>query len=185
MTGNQGQRQGPTLNSWEFEIRSHSPAETRKLAHSLGLATRGGMVVLLVGPLGAGKTLFAQGLLAGLGVKGRISSPTFTLINEYAGRLPVWHIDLYRLEDEGEFAAIGGDELVLGGQGVVVIEWAEKLRDLVPPQYMKVSIGIPHGDAGPGDVRVLHIEVRGQGLAAAADVLREVGGSEEGGLGRE
>lgn len=158
--------------SWSCEIRSHSPAETRDLARSLGRAAPdGGMVVLLVGPLGAGKTLFAQGLLNGLGITGRISSPTFTLINEYAGRVPVWHIDLYRLDDEAEFAAIGGDELVLGGHGVVVVEWADKLKELVPSEHVMVALDIPGTGAGPGDERLLRVRVCGKRLADAAAVL--------------
>lgn len=161
--------------SWACEIDSHSAAETRGLARSLGrgaLEALDCLVVLLCGPLGAGKTLFAQGLLEGLGIGGRVSSPTFTLINEYAGRLPAWHVDLYRLDDEAEFAAIGGDELLLGGRGVVVVEWADKLCELVPREYVRVTLSFASQGAGPGDERKVLIEVVGSSLKPAADAVR-------------
>ncbi|MDP2871534.1 MAG: tRNA (adenosine(37)-N6)-threonylcarbamoyltransferase complex ATPase subunit type 1 TsaE [Bacillota bacterium] len=156
---------------WAFEAETRSPGETRDLARAVGRAAGDGLVVLLSGPLGAGKTVFAQGLLEGLGVAGRVASPTFTLVNEYRARLPAWHIDLYRLDGEADFAAIGGDELLLGGLGVVVVEWAERLGDLVPAEHMRVSLALPEYGAAPGEARRLSVEVRGRGLKPVADAV--------------
>jgi len=90
-----------------------------------------GSVVVLEGTLGAGKTTLAQGLAAGLGVEGDVTSPTFALVHEYQGRLPLFHMDLYRLSGEDEFELIGGWEYFRRG-GVCLIEWADRLGDQVP-----------------------------------------------------
>ena len=102
-------------------------AETTAAGASLAASLRAGDVVLLYGELGAGKTAFTRGLAQGLGVDSEeVSSPTFTIVQEYRGRLPLYHVDLYRLEEK-EVDDLGLEELVLG-DGVVVIEWAERWR---------------------------------------------------------
>jgi len=98
-----------------------------------------GAVVALVGDLGAGKTTFVQGLGRALGVEEPVTSPTFTLINEYHGRLKVFHVDLYRLEGEAEAEEIGLDEY-LGAGGVTVIEWADRAFGLIPPDALRIDI---------------------------------------------
>ena len=106
-----------------------------------------GDVILLYGDLGAGKTAFVHGLAEGLGVsRDEVSSPTFTLIQEYrGGRLPLFHVDLYRIEDPREFDELGLDEIA--EDGVLAIEWAEKLdARLKPSRYMNVRINHAHGD---------------------------------------
>ncbi len=111
---------------------SHSAEET--IAHGAALAPtlRRGDVLALCGDLGAGKTHFAKGITAGLAAHAAVTSPTFTLIHEYfGGRLPVYHFDFYRLEDEDEALKIGLDEY-LDGDGVCLIEWAEKFPALLP-----------------------------------------------------
>jgi tRNA threonylcarbamoyladenosine biosynthesis protein TsaE len=108
---------------------SHSPAETESLGETFGRAARHGFVFALSGELGAGKTQLVKGLARGLGVAARVHSPTFTLVNEYAGgRLRLFHLDLYRLESRGQILAAGLEEY-LQPDGVAVIEWAERLED--------------------------------------------------------
>ena len=112
---------------------SHSPAETIALARTLAATLRRGDVLALSGDLGAGKTHFVKGLAASLGTAASVTSPTFTLIHEYpGGRLPLYHFDFYRLDDADEALRIGLDEY-LDGDGICVIEWAEKFPTLLPP----------------------------------------------------
>jgi tRNA threonylcarbamoyladenosine biosynthesis protein TsaE len=108
-----------------FELRSHGVEGTHALGSLLGRLLEAGDIVLLSGTLGAGKTVFTQGIGAGLGVAATINSPTFTLLKEYAGRLPLYHFDLYRIEDPEELFALGFEEY-FGGEGVAVVEWAER-----------------------------------------------------------
>ncbi len=110
------------------QMRSASPEETQRLGAALGALLVAGDVVLLLGELGAGKTAFTQGVGAGLGVAGTINSPTFTIVKEYAGRLPLYHFDLYRIEEPEELFALGFEEY-FGGEGVAVVEWAERGED--------------------------------------------------------
>ena len=108
-------------------ITTHSENETARVGRELATTLPAGSAVLLIGPLGAGKTAFVRGLAEGLGVKpGEVSSPTFTLIQEYrGGRMPLLHADLYRLDDPREIEDLGLEEL--GERAVLAIEWAEKL----------------------------------------------------------
>ena len=108
-------------------IISHSPAETESLGEAWGREAQHGLVIALSGDLGAGKTQLVRGLARGLGFAGRIHSPTFTLVNVYAGgRLPLFHLDLYRLETLAQIHGAGVDEY-LQPDGVAVIEWAERM----------------------------------------------------------
>jgi tRNA threonylcarbamoyladenosine biosynthesis protein TsaE len=122
----------PETNNQEVETHSgefvtSSPEETFAFARSLGEQLAGGEIFLLKGDLGAGKTVFAKGLAAGLGIaSSEVTSPSFTLINEYTGRLRLYHIDLYRL-DSGLHDELGLNEILDDRQAVVVIEWAERL----------------------------------------------------------
>ena len=109
---------------------SHSPAETESLGESLGRAASHGLVIALSGELGAGKTQLVKGLARGLGITARVHSPTFTLVNEYAGgRLTLFHLDLYRLETRKQILAAGLEDF-LQPDGVAVVEWAERIYDL-------------------------------------------------------
>ena len=106
---------------------SHSPAETESLGERWGRAAQRGLVIGLSGDLGAGKTRLVKGIARGLGITARVHSPTFTLVNEYGGgRLPLFHLDLYRLETRGQIVSAGLEEF-LQPDGVTVIEWAEKM----------------------------------------------------------
>ncbi len=108
-----------------LDVPSESVEQTRWLGAILGGLLGPGDVVLLHGNLGAGKTAFTQGIGRGLGVAATINSPTFTILKEYAGRLPLYHFDLYRIEDPGELEALGFADY-FAGEGVSVIEWAER-----------------------------------------------------------
>lgn len=120
-------------------VISHSPEETRAIGARLADRLGPRAVIACVGELGAGKTCFLQGLCRGLGVESGVTSPTFVLINHYRGRLPVYHVDAYRTESLTELIDLGVEEL-LHGDGVTVIEWADKLRPLLPPRTITVTL---------------------------------------------
>ena len=123
------------------EIITNSAAETAELGRKIGTALKPHDILALSGPLGAGKTTLIQGLAEGWGVADYVTSPTFILINEYQGRLPFYHIDLYRLENFSQIEDLGITEY-FEKQGVVVIEWAEKLGDLKPTDCQEIKIEI-------------------------------------------
>jgi tRNA threonylcarbamoyladenosine biosynthesis protein TsaE len=129
-----------------LELTSHSPDDTLKLGAHLGKLASGGDVFLLVGSLGAGKTCLTQGIARGLGIKEHTPSPSFVLIRQLYGRLPLYHIDLYRLDRINEIADLGLDDY-LYGDGVCVIEWAEKGLSLLPREHLLVEISYL-GDTG-------------------------------------
>ena len=120
-------------------IASTSPDDTEAAGERLGQTLHPGDVVALTGDLGAGKTCFVQGLARGLGVTARATSPTFVLVNEYRGRLSVHHVDAYRTTSVTELADLGLDEMI-DGDGVTVIEWAEKAAPLLPARTIHVHI---------------------------------------------
>lgn len=126
------------------EIVATGPDDTEQAGAILAQSLCAGDVVALVGELGAGKTCFVRGLARGLGVIQPVTSPTFVLVNHYAGRLPVYHLDAYRTGSLTEVLDIGYDEFVSGG-GVTVVEWAEKVGPLLAPDAIVVRI------AGLGD----------------------------------
>ena len=126
------------------EIVSASAEATEAAGERLGLTLGPGSVVALTGELGAGKTCFVQGLVRGLGATVRATSPTFVLVNQYEGRVPVHHVDAYRTVSLTELMDLGLLDL-MGGEGVTVIEWADKLIPLLPPDAIHVHI------AGVGD----------------------------------
>ena len=118
----------------------NSPKETFAYGKKLAAKLKGGDVVLLSGELGAGKTNFAFGIAMGLAVREQyITSPTFTFVNEYAGRVPLYHIDLYRLKDPSELEGIGFEEYI-SSAGVKVIEWAERAEDELPEERLSVYL---------------------------------------------
>src|SRR2546425_13292056 len=121
------------------DITSASPEATEAAGERLGRALGPGAVVALTGELGAGKTCFIQGLVRGLGSAVRATSPTFVLVNQYKGRVPVYHVDAYRTESLTELMDLGLLEL-MSGEGVTLIEWADKLASLLPPDAIQVSI---------------------------------------------
>ena len=122
-----------------FKLTSHNPTETHQLGIHIGKLALAGDIFLLVGRLGTGKTCLTQGIARGLGIKEYTPSPSFVLIREFYGRLPMYHIDLYRLDHIEEIADLGLDDY-LYGKGVCVIEWAEKGLSLMPPEYLMINI---------------------------------------------
>jgi tRNA threonylcarbamoyladenosine biosynthesis protein TsaE len=122
-----------------ISILSRSPQETQQAAAALAPALKPGSVLALHGDLGAGKTCFIQGLARALGVTATVNSPTYTIICEYQGRLPLYHVDLYRLDDAQEALRTGLDDY-LHGDGVTAIEWAERAAPLLPAHTIHVHL---------------------------------------------
>jgi tRNA threonylcarbamoyladenosine biosynthesis protein TsaE len=123
-------------------VQSSSPDETIKIAKEFAKTVEPGDVICLEGNLGAGKTHFVKGFVQGLGLSGDVvSSPTFTIINEYEGELPVYHFDCYRLEHVQEAIEIGAEEY-LYGEGVCIVEWPDRITDLLPPSSKHVTFSI-------------------------------------------
>lgn len=121
------------------EVVSTSAADTRRIGHRLGRAVEAGACLALVGPLGAGKTQLAKGVARGLGVRSVVNSPTFIIVNEHAGRLPLFHVDAYRLTDADEARQAGVfDERQ--AQGVTVIEWADRLDGWLPADHLRIEL---------------------------------------------
>lgn len=117
-----------------------SPEETFELGVRLGEGAGAGQVYCLNGDLGVGKTVFTQGFAKGLGIGGPVSSPTFTIVQQYdEGRLPLYHFDVYRIGDISEMDEIGYEDCFYGN-GVCLIEWAELIRDILPEQYTEITI---------------------------------------------
>jgi tRNA threonylcarbamoyladenosine biosynthesis protein TsaE len=147
-------------------MRSATVKQTRRLGKALGALLAPGDVVLLEGELGAGKTALTQGIGAGLGVRAVINSPTFTILKEYTGRLPLYHFDLYRIETPDEVYALGFEDY-FSGEGVCVVEWAERGEPEAeapapwPNDYLRVRM-LAQGTEG----RL--IEVTSAGLRGAA-----------------
>lgn len=122
------------------EYDSLCPEDTYNIARKLGLHAKPGDVYCLIGNLGVGKTLFSQGFAEGIGVKESVNSPTFTIVQEYwDGRLPLYHFDVYRIEDVEEMEEIGYTDMIYG-DGVCLIEWADLIEDILPEQYTRIEI---------------------------------------------
>lgn len=122
----------------DFEITTTSPRETQQLASRLVPFLLAGDVISLTGDLGAGKTCFTQGLARTLGIRGRITSPTFSLIKEYRGKLPLYHFDIFRIESVKEMFELGYEDYFFG-EGVTVIEWGDKVASLLPQEYVEIE----------------------------------------------
>jgi tRNA threonylcarbamoyladenosine biosynthesis protein TsaE len=133
-----------------------SPEQTMALGERIGRTVVAGTVIALRGGLAAGKTTFTKGLARGLAVDEDVTSPTYTLISEYSGRLPLYHMDAYRLSGTEDFLAIGAEEY-LYGDGVCVVEWSERVSDCLPPETVVIEIAVLEGGR-----RLISIE----GLAA-------------------
>ncbi len=125
-----------------LNIVSHSEAETIALAGKLVSYFKSGDVIVLEGRLGAGKTVFVKGLAAALGIdESLVNSPSFTLVNEYPGSRPLYHFDLYRLENPEELYEIGWDEYA-GRDGIVIVEWGEKAHEYLPERYYLITFAV-------------------------------------------
>ena len=118
---------------------SNSPKETENIAKAFAKELKSGDVICLNGDLGVGKTAFVQGLAKALGVSEPISSPTFTIVNCYDAKLPIYHFDVYRIEDCDEMYEIGYEEYVYG-DGITIIEWQEKIKEILPEKRYDITI---------------------------------------------
>ena len=158
-----------------IRCRSSSPEETRAIAAALAAALRPGDVIALSGDLGAGKTCFVQGAAAALGVTERVTSPTFILLREHQGRVPVKHLDVYRLSNLQELTDLGFEEL-LDPSSIVFIEWGDAVGPLLPDEFLEVEL---RGDAD--DERAIDVQAHGPAwngrLAHASDSLAAWGRS--------
>lgn len=129
------------MESCLFSVVSSSPEETIATGERIAALLHKGSVVALRGGLGAGKTWLTKGIARGLGVTEEVTSPSYTIISEYEGRLPFYHIDAYRLRGDDDFAALGADD-ALYGNGVTVIEWSERVAKSIPDTALVIEISI-------------------------------------------
>ena len=129
-----------------MEFHSHNEAETEAIGARLAAVLNPGAVVAYLGDLGMGKTAFTRGLAAGLGYKGRVTSPTFTIVNEYDGATPLFHFDMYRLGSSDELFDIGWEDYLTRG-GVCAVEWSERVDDAMPADTLWVDIARGTGES--------------------------------------
>jgi len=120
-------------------IISKSPEETKKIGREVGKLAKPGDLLTFYGELGAGKTCFIQGISQGLEVKDYVTSPSFTIVNEYQGKIPIYHFDLFRLDHAEDILELGYEEYFYG-EGLTVIEWAEKIEHCLPKEHLKIDI---------------------------------------------
>ena len=145
-----------------MEFLTRSEAETEALGTSLGQKLQPGTVIAYYGDLGAGKTAFTRGLARGLGITDRITSPTYTIVNEYPGKVPLFHFDMYRLESSDDLFDIGWEDYIARG-GIIAVEWSERVEDALEgalvidirkdpenPDHRTISVegGIEYADLG-------------------------------------
>ena len=157
-----------------MKLRTESSDQTRAVAAALGELLVAGDLVLLVGDLGAGKTAFVQGLARGLEVEEPVTSPTFTIVQEYAGRLPLTHVDVYRLERVQDLYDLGLEER--GDRGVTVVEWGDLVEQAVPAEHLVIRI-----EPGAADTeRVLELSCHGPRWRGRQDALERAGGEQAG-----
>ena len=148
-----------------MKLRTESSDQTRAVAAALGELLVAGDLVLLVGDLGAGKTAFVQGLARGLEVEDPVTSPTFTIVQEYAGRLPLTHVDVYRLERVQDLYDLGIEEA--GDRGVTVVEWGDLVEQAVPVEHLVIRI-----EPGAADTeRVLELTFHGSRWRGRQDAV--------------
>jgi tRNA threonylcarbamoyladenosine biosynthesis protein TsaE len=145
-------------------ITTQARQETQEIGQKMGKLAKPNMVFLLQGDLGAGKTTLTQGIARGLGVKRTVTSPTFNLLKIYQGRMPLYHIDAYRME--GVHQDLGLDEF-LDDNGLTVIEWSQFMPGLIPETYLRVSIRLLEGDG-----RQMDFEAHGEAYEALLEELQ-------------
>ena len=151
-------------------FKTESPEETQALGEQIGKTLKQGDVIALIGDLGTGKTCLTQGIARGVGISSDevVNSPSYILINEYNGKIPIYHIDLYRLEDSAEIAELGLSEYI-EGDGICIIEWAERMADALPDTAIKIHITLAEASGNerlapipqsPADENIRHIEIQ-------------------------
>ena len=150
----------------DIELVTHSPEETQRIGADIGERARIGDLILLVGNLGAGKTCLTQGIAWGLGVPDYTSSPSFVLVREYQGRLNLYHIDFYRLDDIREVAELGMSDY-LDGEAICVVEWADRALDSLPEEHLLIKF-----EHLAVNERRLRFEPRGQRYVGLVEELK-------------
>ncbi len=148
---------------------TRSAGETLALGEAIGRLLRAGDVVVLVGELGTGKTVLTKGIARGLGVTDPVVSPTFTIVREYRGRLPLVHVDVYRLDHLQELHDLGFDDL-LGGPAVAVIEWGDRVGSLLPVDRLDIRLELANVDSADDD-RTVTLEAFGRCWTARREAL--------------
>lgn len=156
---------GATHYHGGMEHTTETVEETQALGEALGRLLGPGDVVGLSGEMGAGKTAITQGIAAGLGVREPVSSPTFALVHEYRGRVPVWHLDTYRVRSLDELVDLSWDDLLAGG-GVVLVEWPERIAEAMPAE--RLDLLLRYGD---GDRRRIEIRPHGERMRRLVEAL--------------
>ena len=141
-----------------YVLKTFSAAETTDLGFRLGKALEKGDIVCLDGDLGAGKTALTKGIAKGLGIKVHVTSPTFTIVNEYSASIPLYHFDVYRISDCEEMFEIGFEEYI-EGNGIVVIEWSNSIKDILPADRIQINI---KKDTKDQDSRIIYIDCIGE-----------------------
>ena len=151
-----------------YIYNSKSENDTKKLAIKMASMLKKGDLIVLCGELGSGKTKFTEGFLTYFGLENEISSPTFTIVNEYKkDDINIYHFDVYRLEDSSEFYAIGGDEYF--ENGICLIEWGELIKDALPNEYIKIDFS---RDDSNENERILNIQSMGNKYNNIIDSLK-------------
>lgn len=148
----------------EFELISDSAEQTKRLARALSEYLRPGDFISLTGDLGAGKTCFTQGLAEGLKTDTPASSPTFTIVRVHSGRLPLYHFDLYRIDNPRQLEEIGYEEYFFG-DGVSVVEWGDKMMKLFPPDHLTLEMHRAPGGDNLRKIKVISTSVRSDAIA--------------------
>lgn len=151
-------------------LKSNSVSETFSLGKRMGTLVEPGDVLCVSGELGTGKTVLAKGVADGLGISEDVTSPTFTLVNEYLGRLPFYHIDVYRLGSPLEMADLGYEEYFFGA-GVTLVEWAERVTEILPPERLEINIrNVP----GQENAREINFFARGERYCRLLEELKKL-----------
>jgi tRNA threonylcarbamoyladenosine biosynthesis protein TsaE len=156
----------------ELALRAETAEDTRGVGEALAPLLRARDVVVLTGELGAGKTTFVQGLAAGLGAEEHVASPTFTLVREYvSGRLPVAHVDVYRLERQQDVVDLALDELE-DGEAVLVVEWGDAVEELLAPDRVRFELS-PEDPTGASEARAIAVTTQGPAWDVRARALAD------------
>jgi tRNA threonylcarbamoyladenosine biosynthesis protein TsaE len=156
-----------------MHLCTRSAAETAAVGERLAALLRPGDVVVLTGDLGSGKTVLAKGIGAGLGVTEPVVSPTFTIVREYEGDVPLLHLDVYRLDHLQEAIDLGLEELLDEGR-VTVVEWGEAIGAVLPPDRLEVVLSVPPPEEADDDVRIIELRPAGPSWEARRDALATV-----------
>lgn len=155
------------MEGFVLQFISNSENDTLRFANRLAGYLKKGDIVILSGDLGAGKTKFTQGFLQYYGLENEISSPTFTIVNEYHTKsVSIYHFDVYRLADVDEFYAMGGDEYFQNG--ICIIEWGELIEEILPPTYLKIHF---EKDEQNEHKRILTLEPKGERFQKIMEVI--------------